>query len=88
MTSDRLLNTTAKDRGADATVAFTEMQHGTPADYELLDGFERQHAVWDTRGLIRPYLPRDAVQIGQDLDVLGTVELVKIDVTEIWNAGN
>lgn len=44
MTSDRLLNTTAKDRGADATVAFTEMQHGTPADYELLDGFERQHA--------------------------------------------
>lgn len=27
-----------------ATVSFTEMQHGTAADYELLDRFERQHA--------------------------------------------
>lgn len=26
------------------TVSFTEMQHGTAADYALLDGFERQHA--------------------------------------------
>lgn len=25
-------------------VSFTEMQHGTAADYELLDGFEREHA--------------------------------------------
>lgn len=27
-----------------AVVSFTEMQHGTAADYALLDGFERQHA--------------------------------------------
>ena len=29
---------------ADATVSFTEMQHGTAADYALLDRYERQHA--------------------------------------------
>ncbi len=30
---------------AGAVVSFTEMQHGTAADYALLDGFERQHAA-------------------------------------------
>ncbi len=38
--------------GAD-TVSFTEMQHGTPADYELLDGFERQHATGLADRLLR-----------------------------------
>jgi predicted HD phosphohydrolase len=39
-----------------ATVSFTSMEHGSAADYALLDGFERQHAsqlgdrVLDTLG--------------------------------------
>jgi len=36
---------TAKTTIAADKVSFTEMQHGTAADYALLDGFEREHAT-------------------------------------------
>jgi len=40
-------DTTERGDRADRTdtVSFTEMQHGTTDDYELLDGFERAHAA-------------------------------------------
>ena len=47
------------------------------------DRLERQHAVRHARGFIRPDLPRDAVQVGQHLDIPCPVEVVEVDSVQI-----